>query len=228
MSVDLDAERAASAERREEKDFHLWLGHRAGMLRTEGDVSLEAARKLWPSKGDDYLRQVVARAERDIQRGRKTLSDVWDGADMVERGAELFLENPEATSREVWKLLEEEANGRAPGITVTSWVNGGYATRARKLAEAGGPVTTPEPDPEPVEAVPATPEPAKPEPVEEPSEEWGRPPGLEEEADSILLELGGQRFEAWRSGDAWEVEFSGTMDTVGMQEIMGRVLEGVA
>ena len=133
--IDLAAERDASTDRREAADAEKWLAMRSRRLRTEGkDVSVEAARELWPGKSDEELAEVVDRARADIEERAmgKVSAAKWTGREIVRRGAELFRANPDANKAQVWEMLQAEAGGRTL-CALSSWTTV-HAPKARKLA----------------------------------------------------------------------------------------------
>jgi hypothetical protein len=142
--IDLAAERAEAADRREKRDAETWLNMRARRLRLEGkgDTLEQAARAMWPDKTDEDRSDIVARASEQLQEremAKKDPDDLIIGKDMVRLGAQLLEREAGLTSREVYRRLAAEHGAERLGVSEATWINGGYGTDARRMAQGLAP-----------------------------------------------------------------------------------------
>lgn len=156
---------------------------------------------------------------------------VLRGNDTIAPAAEVLREEPDLTAREVYQRLC--AAGYRMGMAEESFVTSDKCKRARELLESGDPIDVPAP-PEPV----AEPKPKPDEPVSTPPQSAEAEPvavgptrsnGAAVEAgdgDYVRFQLGGQKLDAQREGDEWDIAFEGNVGDGIVRELLGRVFGG--
>lgn len=251
MTIDLDAERAASQERVDEQTRGPLLDGRARRLRgLKGWPSYEAAAENeWRHFTDEQRAEIVARAKEmdGIQGGRDLATDE------VMSLARAFLdENRDATSTDVW---EHVCSKGRPSLSRSSFPS--YLSKVRKALGIDGrraqvrggkkgsgrrsappaPAPTPTPEPDDQDYVPKLKEEPAPEPIAAPDVATdNQETDMDQDdpttpADEILhdgsieIERGGDRFRAELTPGGWRVSYEATMTDAEVGVVLRRFLE---
>lgn len=158
---------------------------------------------------------------------------VLKGKATIPVAAGIWREEPDLTSEEVYQRML--SHGHRISMNEASFGTA-YAPEARRLAESGEAVVAPpppsrdaEPEPEPAQAAPV-PEQAADEgfntesTVVAPAGNGTAP--VAEDGDYVRFQLGGQKLDAERTEDEWDVAFEGTVGDRMVRELLGRMFGG--